>query len=221
MGAITMGALATATYAWIGAPVARHDAGGATTHATTPAPPGPVDVGFAQDMSLHHEQALVMARLALAQGSPRVRTLAQGIVNQQLREIGTLQGWLMLWEQPALSPRDDMQWMRDAYARSTRRDASYDRFIENCLRSQGMPGQATPEELQALEDSPGAEAFDIAFLRLMIRHHQGAVVMARFTAEHAASGVVQGVARAIAAEQQQELGRMAVWLRGMAGQGRP
>lgn len=175
--------------------------------------PNPVDIGFAQDMSLHHEQALTMARMALSRASLRVQGLAQVIVDQQLRELGAMQGWLMLWEAPPMAERDDMAWMRDAYARSPHRDPAYDRFIESCIRGEGMPGLATPAQLDALGGTRNAAAFDQAFLALMVRHHQGAVVMARFAAEHAGLDVVRGLARSMAAEQQQEMAQMLAMLR--------
>lgn len=178
--------------------------------------PNPVDIGFAQDMSLHHEQALTMARLALSRASLRVQGLAQRIVDQQLRELGTMQGWLMLWEAPPMAERDDMAWMRDAYARSPHRDPAYDRFIESCIRGEGMPGLATPAQLDALSAAQNAAAFDQAFLSLMVRHHQGAVVMARFASEHAGLAVVRGLARSVAAEQQQDVVQMLAMLRQLA-----
>lgn len=181
--------------------------------AVGPMAQGPVDIGFSQDMSLHHEQALAMAQMALTRASPRVQGLAQGIVNQQLKELGMMQGWLMLWSAPPVADRDDMAWMRDAYARSPHRDPAYDRFIEGCLRGQGMPGLATPEQMDALAETRQAAAFDQAFLALMVRHHQGAVVMARFASEHAGLAVVRGFARSVAAEQQQEMAQMLAWLR--------
>lgn len=185
---------------------------------TTPAlhaaiTPGPVDIGFAQDMSLHHEQALTMARMALGKGSPRVRQLAQGIVDQQLKETGTLQGWLMLWQAPDMAASDDMRWMRDAYLHTPRREPDYERFIDRCRQGRGMPGMAIDPELAALWASPNAQAFDARFLALMARHHQGAITMARFAAEYAALEAVRGVARAMAAEQQQEMVWMLSWLK--------
>lgn len=174
---------------------------------------GPVDIGFAQDMSLHHEQALTMAQMALAKGSPRVRQLAQGIVNQQLKEVGYMQGWLMLWQAPGIAPTDEMRWMRDAYARSPRRDPAYERFIDSCIQGRGMPGQASPAELDALAAVAQAAAFDAMFLALMVRHHEGAVVMARFASEYAQLDAVRGFARAVSAEQQQELLLMLRWLK--------
>lgn len=169
-----------------------------------PRSPGPVSVGFAQDMSLHHEQALVMARMALDQGTPAVHALAQAIVNQQLKEIGYMQGWLLLWEEPAAAAVDTMPWMKDAYARAKRRDEAYERFIDRCSTGQGMPGLATMEELAALSVEKGP-AFDARFLALMMKHHEGGMLMARFASEFAELDVVRQFAATVVAEQRQEL----------------
>lgn len=190
----------------------------ATAHAAVRPDPasaeqGMVNIGFAQDMSLHHEQALTMANLALTKGSPRVRQLAQGIVNQQLKEVGYMQGWLMLWQAPGIAANDEMRWLRQAYARSARRDPAYDQFIDRCAKGQGMPGLASPAQLEALAKAASPQAFDGMFLALMVRHHQDAVVMARFASEHAELELVRGFARAIAAEQQQEMTQMLKWLK--------
>ena len=48
-----------------------------------------------------------------------------------------------------------------------------------------MPGMATEEELAGLRSLSGT-AFDVEFLRLMIRHHQGGREMAEYAAKHAA-----------------------------------
>lgn len=170
--------------------------------------PGPVSIGFAQDMTLHHEQALVMARLALQQGTPPIRAFAQGVVDAQLKEIGYLQGWLLLWDQPAMSATDAMDWMRDAYRRARRRDEVFEAFIDACSAGGGMPGLATPQQLEQLSQQRGA-AFDLLFLALMTRHHQGAVVMAQFAYQHAEHQAVRGFALSMGAEQRREWMQMA------------
>src|SRR6218665_494577 len=45
--------------------------------------PGPVSVGFAQDMALHHEQALQLARMAEAQASAPLQAWARGLAQAQ------------------------------------------------------------------------------------------------------------------------------------------
>lgn len=218
---IALGAVVISSVSWMARSVQRGNAmdsramaaSTATTAETVLVRQGPVDVGFAQDMSVHHEQALTMAHLALTRGSPRVRLLAQGIVTQQLKEIGYMQGWLLLWQAPGLAPNDEMRWMRDAYAGAARRDVTYEQFIDNCAQGRGMPGMASPQELEALAAASSPAAFDAAFLALMVRHHQGAVVMARFVSENAQLDQVRGFARAMAAEQQLEMAQMLSWLR--------
>ncbi|NLE78254.1 MAG: DUF305 domain-containing protein, partial [Rhodococcus sp.] len=66
-----------------------------------------VDIGFAQDMSVHHEQALFISQNLDDNVSPVVYQLAQQIIAKQTAEIGTLRGWLMLVDAP-LSSADPM-----------------------------------------------------------------------------------------------------------------
>lgn len=165
--------------------------------------PGPVSVGFAQDMSLHHEQALQMAELALQRATPDVRGLAAGILRAQLRELGYLQGWLMLWEAPAASAVDGMPWMKQAYVASGQRDEDFERFIDSCSQLQAMPGSATADELESLSRLKG-EAFDERFLALMVRHHEAAIMMGRFAYAFAELPPVRQFGAVMAAQQRQE-----------------
>ncbi|MFY9476988.1 MAG: DUF305 domain-containing protein [Aquabacterium sp.] len=168
----------------------------------------PVNVGFSQSMTVHHEQALVMARMALTQGTLTIRSIATGIINQQLKEVGYMQGWLMLWSAPPIESNiDDMRWMKEAYANANKRDPAFDQFLASCVPGKEMPGIASQtelEQLSALRD----DSFDRQFLLMMIRHHQGALVMARFAMEHAENEAVRLFARAIATEQRREMAQM-------------
>jgi len=212
------------TMAGVGMGLAPDASSTASGQAAQEAPPsgatqaGPVDIGFAQDMSLHHEQALAMARLALTNGTPAVHALAHGIVNQQLKEIGYMQGWLLLWDAPGASDTDDMRWMRDAYVKTKRHDPVYEQFIESCMAGEGMPGMAKASEMEHLATLRQA-AFDRTFLSMMIRHHQGAMVMARFVSEHAETEAVKGFARTIAAEQRREMAQMMSMLKAAVPRG--
>jgi uncharacterized protein (DUF305 family) len=153
-----------------------------------------------------------MARLASSRGSPQVRALAQGLADQQQRELGLMQGWLMLWGAGPSPQSVDMAWMRHAYAQSTRRDPAFDQLIEGCLQGRGMPGMASAQDMEDLSRMEAAGAVDQRFLVLMVRHHRTAVVMARFAALHADLPLVRDLARGMAQEQQRELGQMLAWL---------
>lgn len=142
---------------------------------------GSVDVGFAQDMSVHHEQAVEMASWERDHTSdPRLRQLAFDIETGQSRQIGHMQGWLALWDAAPLPSGQHMVWMRggaghDGMAGMTAASAGSDR----------MPGMATPEELKRLRASSGAE-LDVLFLQLMLRHHAGGGPMLAYAAQYAA-----------------------------------
>ena len=147
-----------------------------------------VDVGFARDMSLHHEQAVVMAGLIYDRTSdPAIRTLAFDILTTQQGQIGIMSGWLDAWGLPWTSSEPRMAWMG--------------------MPTEGlMPGMATGEQLAALRAADG-DAADVLFLQLMIPHHQGGVAMAT-AAENADQQVVRTLATSIVEAQQLEIDYM-------------
>ena len=60
-----------------------------------PAYTGNADVDFMKQMRVHHQAAIAMARVELAQGTnAEAKTLAQEIVAAQGREIATIDRWL-------------------------------------------------------------------------------------------------------------------------------
>ena len=93
------------------------------------------DVSFAKDMIPHHEQAVVMSDLAVAQSSnPQVKDLATRIKAAQGPEITTMKGWL---SSRGGEPVGDMGGMD----RST---------------MSGMEGMLSNDEMQALRRATGA-----------------------------------------------------------------
>ncbi|WP_439032489.1 DUF305 domain-containing protein [Gordonia terrae] len=69
-------------------------------------------VGFAQDMTRHHEQGVELAAIELEHGTdPEVRSMAFDILTAQSNEIGQMQSWLSRWRQPVTNPGDTMAWM--------------------------------------------------------------------------------------------------------------
>ena len=63
-----------------------------------------------------------------------------------------------------------------------------------------MPGMASPTDLEQLRASSGAQ-FDVLFLQLMLRHHQGGVPMATYAAQHAGTAQVRNLAEKILISQ--------------------
>jgi uncharacterized protein (DUF305 family) len=166
---------------------------------TDPPTADSVDAGFSRDMALHHLQAVEMANLALFDRSEdeAVRGLAFDIAETQKDQAGRMQGWLALWGLPSTGG-DTMAWM-----------AGGSGHTGHTMGEDGaMPGMATEEELASLRELTGPQ-FDVEFLRLMMRHHQGGLEMAEHAAEHAEVSAVRTLARTIAESQAAETSLMA------------
>ncbi|MDQ4104445.1 MAG: DUF305 domain-containing protein [Actinomycetota bacterium] len=166
---------------------------------------GTVDIGFAQDMSEHHRQAVLMAGLARERSNdPAIRSLAFDIETSQLEQTGRMQGWLSLWNAAALSTGRHMTWMTDTHSMPGPAHG-----VESHTTGVAtMPGMASPADLEQLRASSGTE-FDVLFLQLMLRHHQGGVPMAQYAAQHAETPQVRNLAEKIVASQGAESKYMA------------
>ncbi|MEU3063861.1 DUF305 domain-containing protein [Streptomyces subrutilus] len=143
------------------------------------------DVSFAQGMVPHHRQAVDMADLAATRaGSAEVKQLAEEIKKAQDPEIRTLSGWLTGWGQqvPAAGATD------------------------HSAHGAGG-GMMTAEEMDALGKASG-KAFDTAFTKLMIKHHEGAVAMARTERADGAFPEARRMAEAVITSQSAEIARM-------------
>ncbi|MEU8897133.1 DUF305 domain-containing protein [Nocardia sp. NPDC048505] len=162
--------------------------------------PGTVDIGFTQDMSAHHAQAVEMAGVALLRsGDTDVRRLAYDIMTTQQAQVGRMQGWLQLWGKPAQSVDGFMAWMTEP----TSGHHGGATAAQHTGPMSTMPGMATAEELAALRQAPAAE-LDTMFLRLMLRHHQGGLSMIQFAAQHAETTAVRTLAETMGGTQQNE-----------------
>ncbi|GGN02614.1 lipoprotein [Terrabacter tumescens] len=142
------------------------------------------DITFASSMVPHHQQAIEMADLALRQAtSADVKKLATQIKAAQDPEIATMTGWLTSWgAAPMPSGDHDMDGM-------------------------SMDGMMSAEEMSALEKASGS-GFDRMWLQLMIKHHEGAVTMARTQLSQGQSGDAKELAQAVIDGQTKEIATM-------------
>jgi uncharacterized protein (DUF305 family) len=169
--------------------------------ATTGAPTE-VDIGFAQDMIVHHQQAVVMAAYTRERtASDEVRAMAGTIDAAQQREIGQMTGWLQSWGEPIQSDRLPMAWMADGEG------AGHGHHAE----AGSMPGMASAAEMDQLVNLTGAR-LDARFLQLMTRHHEGGLPMAKEAATRAGTTYVRATARIMVSDQQREIDLMRMLL---------
>lgn len=163
-----------------------------------------VDAGFARDMSTHHQQAVTMAGYVRDNpngGDPAVWNVAYDIETNQAVEMGTMEGWLLTWN-VARTAGTPMSWMKGMHMH---------------LSADGlMPGMATPAQMTKLQSLHG-KAMDLLFLQLMIRHHQGGVMMAQYAEQHASEDYVRTLAGHMLAQQNTEIVQMEQMLRGLGG----
>lgn len=169
----------------------------AGTGPPAPVPAGPpahryvrADVEFMQHMIVHHAQALEMARLVPV-GSTRedLHRMAERIDASQIAEIARMRQWLEARNESVLEVR--------AHGGHAGEHA-------------GMPGLASPEDMARLASLRGSD-FDRLFLELMIRHHEGALIMVRdlFATEGAVNEAgLYMLAADIDADQRAEIARL-------------
>ncbi|MGW4369728.1 DUF305 domain-containing protein [Nocardia takedensis] len=165
-----------------------------------------VDVGFAQDMSTHHAQAVEMSAVAMARTSdPEIRTLAYDVITTQQSQIGAMQGWLSLWGQSAAAVGPVMSWMAEETSAPAPpgHDMSAMTASDAAASESRMPGMASAQDLRALRLASGPTS-DALYLQLLLRHHEGGLPMARYAAENATEPVVARLAASIEAAQSAE-----------------
>jgi uncharacterized protein (DUF305 family) len=152
-------------------------------------PPGAIDTGFLQDMTVHHAQAVQMAVWERSNtADPALRQLAFDIESTQNQQLGMMQGWLRLWGLPTeAAPGHYMAWMGMPMAQ--------------------MPGMASDADLARFRSQTGP-ALDVAFLQLMLRHHLGGLSMMQEEASHGQVDVVVQLARSMVASQTAEADTM-------------
>jgi uncharacterized protein (DUF305 family) len=163
-----------------------------------PVKPNAADVGFAQDMAVHHGQALAMADFAIDRAhSGQIRSMARQIILTQASERGLLQGWLAMWKAPQLPAGEPMQWMPE----------------HGSMHGHGgMPGMATSAQLQQLGELRG-RAFDRYFALLMTRHHEGGIAMARVAQRQASIPEMRSLAAAMVRQQADEVATLSRFVR--------
>jgi uncharacterized protein (DUF305 family) len=161
--------------------------------------PGAVDIGFSQDMTVHHLQAVSMAAWERDHTTdPVLLQLATDLERTQNNQVGQMQGWLALWDAPALPLGGHMAWMDEGAMHAHGAPDVEGGGVAT------MPGMASQEELARLRASSGT-ALDVLFLQLMLRHHQGGVEMLAYGAEHAAVPQVRNLAAQMLGAQSSEV----------------
>jgi uncharacterized protein (DUF305 family) len=152
----------------------------------------PADARFMREMIGHHAQAVEMGALVEARTSTEaIRLLAERISVSQTDEIAWMQAWL-----------------------TDRKEALPDPHAHHHGDHAAMPGMLSSAQMAELTAARG-EAFDRLFLRFMIQHHEGALVMvAQLMATDGAAQEAETAyfAAEVDSDQRMEIARMRAML---------
>lgn len=152
----------------------------AAVGATVDAVHNDADIAFVNGMTPHHEGAVEMSALAATRAaSEEVKALAERIAGAQQPEI------------------DLMAAMADAWGAELEAEGGHG----------GGHSTAMPDDVAALEPLSGAD-FDREFLRRMIEHHEGALVMAQAELAEGENLQAKELAQDIVAAQEAEITEM-------------
>ncbi|WP_406468641.1 DUF305 domain-containing protein [Streptomyces sp. NBC_01594] len=144
------------------------------------------DISFSNEMIQHHRQAIEMAALADSRASSKeVKDLATKIEGEQDPEIKTMSEWLTSWGEQV---PEDMSGM------------GHD-------MSSSMPGMMSSDDMDKLKKASGAE-FDKMFLEMMVKHHEGAVEMAKTEQADGKYGAATKLADDVVTAQTAEIKQM-------------
>lgn len=129
------------------------------------------DVEFMQGMIMHHAQAVEMTALITSHTENKdLRLLGERISSSQSDEMKFMKRWLAARGQPTSMSMPGMPDMdKSGHAMPL------------------MPGMLTPQQMEALRKSKGAD-FDHLFLTGMIQHHGGALTMVKDLFDTAGAG---------------------------------
>lgn len=141
------------------------------------------DVEFMQGMIVHHAQAVEMvALMAERTSNESLLRLGSRISHTQAEEIGFMRRWLLTRGEDApdpLAPKKAMD--HDAHA-------GHKMDMPGMKMDHGMmPGMLTPEQMEELAKVKGQD-FDRLFLKGMIQHHIGALIMVKDLFDTAGAG---------------------------------
>lgn len=148
----------------------------------------PYDLQFIDTMTVHHQGAVDMAKMALTKSqNAELKTFAQKLIDDQNKEITQMKEWRGKWYagKPAATNME-MPGMGDSM---------------KMMNSDGM---------RRMEAAMGKD-LDIHFLDMMIPHHAGATVMAKEARTKAEHTELKTLANQIIKEQEAEIKLMTEW----------
>ena len=148
----------------------------------------PYDLQYLDSMIHHHNGAVVMAKMVLGKSErPELKAFAQKIIDDQTKEIGF------------------MQQLRDQWYAG--KPPAVNMEMPGMIGGMKMMNSNHMKEMDEMEPNH----FDLHFLKMMIAHHEGAVVMSNDALKKGEHPEIKQLARQIIDAQQPEIAQMKKW----------
>jgi uncharacterized protein (DUF305 family) len=145
----------------------------------------PYDLQFLDTMIAHHQGAVEMAKMAEKKaGHAELKKLAGNIIAAQEKEIDSMKSWREKW------------FAGDAPAMN--------------MKMAGMNDSMKDMDMTKLGSLTG-NAFDLEFIKQMIPHHEGAVIMAKEAQQKSQKPEIKTMAEAVIRDQEAEIKQMKEW----------
>lgn len=184
------------------------------------------DRAWLQEMVMHHAMAVMMARPVAERAEHlELQGLARAIVDDQMREIAAMRGWLKDWY--GIDMPDPLAVMEQMHAGGMPPGGTLPGMMHGAAGMPaigGGPMTAGPMADAGMMDmgmmmdmmddyaTLPARRLEVVFMSLMIGHHEGAVAMAQEAVEQASHPEVRDLADQIIASQSAEIDQMNIWL---------
>ncbi len=163
-----------------------------------------MDRHFIEKMIPHHEDALVMAKLALEKSKKaEIKKLSQDIIKSQALEIETMKKWYKEWfgTEVLVKPmKMNMQKMGMGM---------HDPAMMDMMMGHDMMGGT-------MDDLKNAPDFDKKFIEMMVKHHKGAVMMAGMIVD-SKKPEMRKLGKDIISAQADEIDQMIKWYQNWYG----
>lgn len=159
-----------------------------TIAATTPPPAAEYDLQFIDTFMQHHEMAVQMGQMAVAEASdPKLKEFGRKVAEDQAKDIGRLRSWREQW-----------------YGHAPKAVNTH------------LAGGESLNMKMSHGESPSGHELDMRLIDMMIPHHQGAIAMAQEAVARAQHPELKRLAQETIDKQQKEVADLEAWKKSMA-----
>lgn len=163
-----------------------HSDKGQKPHSHAEMKDAPYDLQFIDTMSMHHQHGIDMAKLAVSKAhNAELRELAGKMASDQQKDIAQLKGWRDQWY-PKRPKAMNMQMPGMSHS-------SHEEMMKKMS-----------EHMSKLKKASGHE-FDMAFIEMIIPHHQTGIEMSRDALQKAEHSELKAFAQKTIDEQQKDI----------------